>query len=220
MAVTLAVAEAWSQGGAWITADSRLTDRWGDRANDFASPELKVIILDAYLCVAYAGDQDIALSGVRALLPPFDVEAVRMALQEVHQRTGRADFIVSSFGPVSALYVIKSGRSSAVDRCWIGDHRAFDAFQEVRHSLVRPTIASGSDISEEFLALADTPRALESLVERGNARSIGELVITARPNRGGYRYLNSASLSVTRTSFAPETPYRRSAVGPRPEADV
>jgi hypothetical protein len=139
--LTLAVASVF-ETGIRLYCDSRVVYPHGENPH-YLRGTLKAITLHPGLCVAYAGDVAAALSAIRDLnirrSSTFSLPDVVSHLEQAHNRTPKTtEFIVASVVEGQALTVIKEGRASRVDYCWIGDIDAFEGYQTRNLSVAAP----------------------------------------------------------------------------------
>jgi hypothetical protein len=103
------------------------------------------------LCVAYAGSALVALDALRRLPvgDSFDLEEVESLLSVASRRYDRAtDFLVASLREPRSLAKIQDGEVlRGGDQWWIGEPRAFNAYQRYFHE--QPAIASSSEVPFE-----------------------------------------------------------------------
>jgi len=107
---------------------------------------------------------------------------------------------VASLDPPELFKIERGTVEGPVAHAWIGDIDAFEAFQKQRLSVAPLSPGKHQEIDPDFLSAAGVGTALEAVVREGAVSSTGELVFTARNTEGAFRYLNSASISVTQIS--------------------
>ena len=134
--LTLVVASRFGTGTR-LFCDTRVTYPHGENPH-FLRGTLKAILLHPALCIAYAGDVASAVSAIRDLnvsrSSGFSLEKVVSSLERTHNRVSAdTQFIVASAADGETLTVIKEGRATRADHCWIdnaGSNRLGDVQPE------------------------------------------------------------------------------------------
>jgi hypothetical protein len=148
ISLTLAVASVF-ETGIRLYCDTRVLYPYGENPH-YLRGTLKAITLHPGLCIAYAGDVASALSAIRDLnihrSSGLSLPEVISHLEQTHSRTPKTtEFIVASAVEGQALTVIKEGRGSRVNYCWIGDIDAFEEYQRLFHTTVAPAPSTTID---------------------------------------------------------------------------
>jgi hypothetical protein len=136
----------------FLISDTMISDRGSVRANIFPG-QLKAIIIDPHVSIAYAGAFPRALEKIRdakrLLGTSRDLDAVLQYLQastsEVQGTPWEFEFLVASHIAEPRLHKIWNGRTSAnADKLWIGNPTAAQMFSELEESTRLPSNDDGS----------------------------------------------------------------------------
>jgi hypothetical protein len=130
----------------------------------------KITIIHPDIAVGFAGDPDLGLRAITtAPSAPSYRSVVDHFLAENRRYEGGVDFIIAFNKPLVKSVVISDGEVSK-DRQWIGDHKAFAAFQ--RFFMKREISPSVSQL--ENLIVVTSLRA-DSLEDNPTLRMIGAM---------------------------------------------
>lgn len=143
---------------------------------------LKIIIVHARLCIAYAGAADYAIDTIRDAARASAMSAVKaaQALREANVASGNAiEFLVGSIEPEATLLTIRAGRISEVDAedC-IGDTDSAAAYRRAKNG-------SGS--------LSDCLRAFSGVIANPALPCVGGLLVRAMSTTLGFIYADEAT---------------------------
>jgi hypothetical protein len=220
--VTLAVASIF-ETGTRLYCDSRVIYPYDENPH-YLRGTLKAITLHPGLCIAYAGDVASALSAIRdlniGLSSAFSLSEVVSQLEQAHNRTSKVtEFIIASAVEGQTLVVIKEGRATRVDYCWIGDIDAFEEYQQLcnttatppRSTTIDPTLAA--DLQIDFRIQS----AMEGVAASPRVHSVGELIIGIVLTKDGFVYASRAIMSGGRSQAIPSGVWTKVQFGGAPE---
>ena len=118
-------------GGVSLVADTKVTHRHEDSRTRqvFENALPKLVLLREDLCVGIAGNDPVG-----TLTTLVDNRARSLQdLTELAVATPHASFVIAALGPSPQLWQVRAGRAenrSSVGRAWVGDHDAYEIFQE------------------------------------------------------------------------------------------
>jgi hypothetical protein len=206
--VTLAVASVF-ETGIRLYCYTRVLYPYGENPH-YLRGTLKAITLHPGLCIAYAGDVASALSAIRDLnihrSSSLSLPEVISHLEQTHSRTPKTtEFIVASAVEGQALTVIKEGRGSRVNYCWIGDIDAFEEYQRLFHTTVAPAPSTTIDprLRADLEVVSRMHQAMEGIAASAGVRSVGELIIGVVLTADGLVYAPHAAMIGGRSQTIP-----------------
>jgi hypothetical protein len=195
--------------GTRIFCDTRVTYPHGENPH-YLRGTLKAILLHPALCIAYAGDVASALSAIRDLRVSrssgFSLEKVESFLERAHNRTSaEMEFIVASALDGETLTVIREGRATRTDNCWIGDIFAFEEYQRLFHTAapisqsteIDPTLAADLQVANRM------NQAMEGIAASSSVASVGELILNVVLTKDGFVYAPRAWMQGGRSQTIP-----------------
>jgi hypothetical protein len=114
-------------------------------------------------------------------------------------------FIVASAADGETLTVIKEGRATRADHCWIGDIAAFEEYQRLFHTA--PASQSSTTIDPALAADLQVAnrmnQALEGVAASSAVTSVGELILSIVLTKDGFIYAPRALMSGGRPQTIP-----------------
>ena len=170
-----------------LIGDSKLTNEADQRRGHYAAA-LKPVIVDRNMCVAYAGGAEDAITEIRRLSASERLQAdhrgVVNRLLAAH-RTAGVDFLVATAPPDSVLTKISGDAAVDAEAAWIGDIRAFAAYQE---ALDRPRGPLEGETETEAwgLRMFDAVRAV---IDDDRFPEVGGFAVRAAGEPEGWEYL-------------------------------
>lgn len=176
--MTLVVARITDRGPRLI-ADIRTVVAGQGGPPRFQDGVLKLLVLEANLCVGFAGEVPAALEAVRGVAnlgAPRDVDAVIRQLERT-ARAGRADFIVAQ---LDRLVRIQAAGNSHLGACGIGAPDAFSRYQQSYHE--------GGSTRGAVDEITRMSRAFQAVIDDSSVETVGEIKISVGKAAEGFVY--------------------------------
>jgi len=213
--MTLVVAQA-TDDGPRIVSDTRLTfpeDRppFPPRpTKGFKAGMLKSIVVQRDTVVCFAGEVDDALEAIRYVArelqhgEPLDgllphLQAVAQAVAS-NPRRDDLEFIVATNQPASQLTRVRCNSiERGLDSAWIGNHGAFERFQEARHAAVEPSWAElESKLPASTREGMRLRQAMQTVIDDPTIESVDDFCVSIVHRHDGFQYLESTFIHVGR----------------------
>jgi hypothetical protein len=201
--MSLVVAQT-TEAGPRIVSDTRV-GFGSTRRPSFKTGTLKAVVVAPAMTVCFAGDVAVGLDGVRhfakCLSAAHHLDDLLPHLQRLTSDTRRrVEFIVARAEAGSTLIRVRDGeieqnRHSA----WIGDHRAFERFQEARHGPVeREDVGIMNVLSPDIQVMHILDRAMEAVIGDPSVSSVDDFCIRVAAKQGAFNYLGQTFIHVGR----------------------
>lgn len=177
-----------------IVSDSKVTDD-AMLHPSLLNGALKTIVVSSTLCVSFAGNVPLATEALAEVITGSirDRDDLIVHLLKCHRQcSGACDFLIACHKPPILLARVTEGRCETdLQTTWIGDHTAFEAYQE---KLATDPFAQSTARyagSDEMAVASRMQGALSAVIADGLHPSVGNFVITARSGtlaNSGFRY--------------------------------
>ena len=129
-------------------SDSRLEKKYIVSNDNPKDGVLKAVIISEKICVCFAGKREDARDAYKKINPKQTVSEILETLLYYNRLfSGSTDFILCSNIDVPCIYEIKNGNIIPTSNAWIGDHNAFEKFQNYFHR------GNNNDISANSISL-------------------------------------------------------------------
>lgn len=185
-------------GNIRFESDTRIWNELAQKKEQPLAGKLKTIILRRDLCIAYAGNAELAQRAIMEIGSWAGTAPLSTVIETLcdSSKSG-VDYIVGSLiSPAPRITRVNSGGAEDVEStAWIGDHMAFERFQEY-------WITHRSD--------AITPKQQSRLMEHAfdsvigaDLPTVGDFKIRADSKRGYFRYLGYWSIAFPRQLVLP-----------------
>ena len=201
--MSLVVAQV-TEDGPRIVSDTRVG--FDDaRRPTFKTGTLKAIIVARKVTICFAGDVAIGLDGVRRFARRLRVrESLDDLLLDLRNLTSdsrrHVEFIVASAEAGSVLIRVRDGEIERnLHSAWIGDHDAFERFQEQRHKPIDSVRLKMMDQlpagAKVMLTLGD---ALQAVIADPTIPSVDDFCVRTAAKQGEFNYLGETFIHVGR----------------------
>jgi hypothetical protein len=200
--MSLVVAEA-TEEGARIVSDTRV--RYPGLPLAYKTGTLKTVVLRRDVAVSFVGDVEVGLGAIRQVDADLKADtAPDGVVSTLQDHTARApdaaDFIVAVDGQDWQLTRISGGQlERGLNSAWIGDQRAFERFQRVRHASPDPFrdvlekgLGAGSKV---ILRLGD---AMNAVIGDPSVETVDQFCVRVARLDDGFQYLASIFIYVER----------------------
>lgn len=197
--MSLVVAHRYPNG-IRLVADTRVTYESRDLPGEERGPRylegcLKLVIVNAAVCVGYVGTVNAATFALRRLSPANSADEVISGLREV-SRTGDADFLVASLTPQPQLTTIRDGVvENNWTRAYIGSSDAWHRFQEIVEEIGGP--------GNSAAGFGGISTAMDRVIDEQVDPTVGDLAVEVRTETSGFRYTGHGRLSTGPITVGP-----------------
>jgi hypothetical protein len=204
--LSLVVAQA-STDGPRIVSDTRVVLPHEQRPS-FKQGTLKAIVIRRDLVVCFAGDVVAGLDGIREFAGELDRgRAVDDLLGMLQERTlddrRVVEFILATDVPDAQLMRLQGGTLERnLESSWIGDHAAFERFQQARYALTVDPLEAELDkqfaLPPSAKLMSVLQRAMAAVIADPPVQSVDDFCVSIAHKPTGFQYLESTFLHVGR----------------------
>jgi hypothetical protein len=200
--MSLVVAQA-TENGSRIVSDTRVTFEW--KRPTFKTGTLKAIVLSPTVTICFAGDVLAGLEGVRDFARgltetnKFD-ELLPNLQKRTVDRQRRVEFIVASVAAGSSITRIRDAEIELkLDSAWIGDHDAFERFQEERHKPLKGfQLEMMNQLPPSGRVMMALGNAMQAVIADSRIPSVDDFCVRIVAKDGEFNYLEQMFIHVGR----------------------
>jgi hypothetical protein len=200
--MSLVVAQA-TENGPRIVSDTRVTFEW--KRPTFKTGTLKAIVLSPTVTICFAGDVLAGLEGVRDFARALtETNKFDELLPNLQKRTvagqRRVEFILASVAAGSSITRIRDAEiERKLDSAWIGDHDAFERFQEERQKPLKEfQLEMMNQLPASGRVMMALGNAMQAVIADPRIPSVDDFCVRIAAKDGEFNYLEQMFIHVGR----------------------
>jgi len=166
--------------GPYIVSDTRVTDQHGRPLTTLKDGTLKAVVVSGDVAICFAGTVKTGTEAIRrlgqAISAGTDVDELLPLLAGETSADDHVEFLVAKNQPGPSLIRIRHGKvEHGASTAWLGDHAAFERFQEERTSSSQGPGPAKPQTTGQRLKY-DMETAMRAVIEDAAISSVGGFV--------------------------------------------